>query len=143
MKSTGIIRRIDELGRVSIPKEIRRTARVRDGDPLEIFLDDSGNITLKKYSAIGSLEEFAPTYAESIRKTIGHNVIITDRDNVITYNGYSQRDLKGNRLSQEVEKVIEERQYRMFHMNEQIRLILNDQPKSLSSTCKHGRGSGA
>ena len=71
MKATGIVRRIDDLGRVVIPKEIRRTLRIREGDPLEIFTDREGEIILKKYSPIGELAAFAGMYADSLAKEAG------------------------------------------------------------------------
>ena len=80
MKATGIVRRIDDLGRVVVPKEIRRTLRIREGDPLEIFTDREGEIILKKYSPIGELSLFAKQYAESLAQTTGHIVCIADRD---------------------------------------------------------------
>ena len=83
MKATGVVRRIDDLGRVVIPKEIRRVHRIKEGDPLEIFTDSDGEIILKKYSPIGELSEFATSYAETISKTTGHITCITDKDSVI------------------------------------------------------------
>lgn len=83
MKATGIVRRIDDLGRVVIPKEIRRTLRIREGDPLEIFTDSDGEIILKKYSPIGELGAFAKEYAESLAQTIGHVTCIVDKDQII------------------------------------------------------------
>ena len=83
MKATGIVRRIDDLGRVVVPKEIRRTLRIREGDPLEIFTDRQGEIILKKYSPIGELGQFAGQYAESLSQTTGNLVCITDRDHVV------------------------------------------------------------
>ena len=80
MKATGIVRRIDDLGRVVIPKEIRRTLRIREGDPLEIFTDREGEVILKKYSPIGELANFARQYAESISQAIGCLVCICDID---------------------------------------------------------------
>ena len=81
MKATGIVRRIDDLGRVVVPKEIRRTLRIREGDPLEIFTDREGEIILKKYSPLGELSVFAKQYAESLAQTTGHMVCVTDRGN--------------------------------------------------------------
>ena len=81
MKATGIVRRIDDLGRVVIPKEIRRTMRIREGDPLEIFTEKDGEVIFKKYSPIGELGDFAANYVESLAKTSGHGACITDRDN--------------------------------------------------------------
>lgn len=72
MKATGIVRRIDDLGRVVIPKEIRRTLRIREGDPLEIFVDRDGEVILKKYSPIGELGDFAKEYTDSLAEATGH-----------------------------------------------------------------------
>ena len=79
MKATGIVRRIDDLGRIVIPKEIRRTLRIKEGDPLEIFTDREGEVILKKYSQVGELGKFAAEFAESLAQTSGHGVCITDR----------------------------------------------------------------
>ena len=91
MKATGIVRRIDDLGRVVIPKEIRRTLRIREGDPLEIFVDRDGEVILKKYSPIGELGDFAQEYAESLYESTGHITIITDRDAVIALSRASKK----------------------------------------------------
>lgn len=91
MKATGIVRRIDDLGRVVIPKEIRRTLRIREGDPLEIFVDRDGEVILKKYSPIGELGDFAKEYAESLFESTGHITMITDRDTIITVAGGSKK----------------------------------------------------
>ena len=87
MKATGIVRRIDDLGRIVIPKEIRRTLRIREGDPLEIFTDREGKVILKKYSPIGELGSLAGIYADSLSKTLGCTVCITDTDQVIAAAG--------------------------------------------------------
>lgn len=109
MKATGIVRRIDDLGRVVIPKEIRRTLRIREGDPLEIFTDKEGEVILKKYSPIGELSDFASQYAESLYKTSGHIVCITDRDTIIAVSGGSKKEFLEKSISPDVEKVIEEK----------------------------------
>lgn len=109
MKATGIVRRIDDLGRVVIPKEIRRTLRIREGDPLEIFTDKEGEVILKKYSPIGELGDFAAQYAESLHKTSGHITCISDRDNIIAVSGASKKDFMDKSLSSEIEKVIEDK----------------------------------
>ena len=80
MKATGIVRRIDDLGRVVVPKEIRRTLRIREGDPLEIYTDREGGIILRKYSPIGELSQFSKQYAEALAQNTGYIVSITDRD---------------------------------------------------------------
>lgn len=109
MKATGIVRRIDELGRVVVPKEIRRTLRIREGDPLEIFTDREGEIILKKYSPIGELGLFAQQYAETLAQTSGHTVCITDRDQVIAVAGGSKKEYLGKNISKELENLIQER----------------------------------
>ncbi|MDD5017503.1 MAG: stage V sporulation T C-terminal domain-containing protein [Eubacteriales bacterium] len=92
MKATGIVRRIDELGRIVIPKEIRRTLRIREGDPLEIYTDREGGIILKKYSPIGELAAFALDFAEALSSTLGLTTIISDRDTVLAASGEYKRE---------------------------------------------------
>ncbi len=110
MKATGIVRRIDDLGRVVVPKEIRRTLRIREGDPLEIFTDREGEIILKKYSPIGELGQFAKQYADSLAQTTGHIVAITDKDQFIAVAGPTKKDLLTKSISHELEEVINERE---------------------------------
>ena len=93
MKATGIVRRIDDLGRVVIPKEIRRTLRIREGDPLEIFTDREGEIILKKYSPIGELAAFAGMYADSLAKEAGCLVCICDMDQVVAASGNGRKEV--------------------------------------------------
>jgi AbrB family transcriptional regulator (stage V sporulation protein T) len=109
LKATGIVRRIDDLGRVVIPKEIRRTLRIREGDPLEIFTDKEGEVILKKYSPIAELGDFAAQYAESLHKTSGHITCITDRDAIIAVSGASKKEFLEKMLSPELEKIMEEK----------------------------------
>lgn len=109
MKATGIVRRIDDLGRVVVPKEIRRTLRIREGDPLEIFTDREGEIILKKYSPIGELGEFAKQYADSLSHVTGHIIAITDKDQFIASAGNSKKELLTKPISSELERVIDER----------------------------------
>ncbi|MBQ8311241.1 MAG: AbrB/MazE/SpoVT family DNA-binding domain-containing protein [Clostridia bacterium] len=109
MKATGIVRRIDDLGRVVIPKEIRRTMRIREGDPLEIYTDREGEVIFKKYSPIGELAAFAAQYAETLHKTCSLSVVICDRDAVIACAGLPRRDYADKTLSQELEQIIESR----------------------------------
>ena len=92
MKATGVVRRIDDLGRVVIPKEIRRTLRIREGDPLEIFTDREGGVILKKYSPIGELTDFSKEYAESLQQAIGHIILISDKDAFVSVSGASKKD---------------------------------------------------
>ncbi|ARU60990.1 stage V sporulation protein T [Tumebacillus avium] len=109
MKATGIVRRIDDLGRVVIPKEIRRTLRIREGDPLEIFVDRDGEVILKKYSPIGELGDFAKEYAESLAETLGHICLITDRDVIIAVSGSSKKDFMEKPIGADVEKAMDDR----------------------------------
>lgn len=118
MKATGIVRRIDDLGRVVIPKEIRKTLRIREGDPLEIFTDKEGEVILKKYSPIGELGDFAIQYAESLYKTSGHITCITDKDTVIAVSGASKKEFLEKHLSKELEKVMEEKNTVVVKANE-------------------------
>ena len=108
MKATGIVRRIDELGRVVIPKEIRRTLRIKEGDPLEIFTDRD-ELTLKKYSPIATLEEFSESTAKSLNLLSGKLSVICDTDGILHAFGEGKRDLEGKRLSAEMDKILRER----------------------------------
>ena len=110
MKATGVVRRIDDLGRVVIPKEIRKTLRIKEGDPLEIFTDKEGEVILKKYSPIGELTEFATGYAETLAKTTGHIACITDKDTVIAVSGGSKKEFIEQDISEELEKLMEDKE---------------------------------
>ena len=109
MKATGIVRRIDDLGRVVIPKEIRRTMRIREGDPLEIYTDREGEVIFKKYSPIGELSSFASQYADTLHRTCNMLVLISDRDAVIAVAGVSRKEYGERPLSDEMEKIMEGR----------------------------------
>lgn len=109
MKATGIVRRIDDLGRVVIPKEIRRTLRIREGDPLEIFTDREGEIILKKYSPIGELGTLAKLYAESLSQTLGCTVCVTDNDQVVAASGNGKKDLQDCFVGKDFGNVLKER----------------------------------
>lgn len=109
MKATGIVRRIDDLGRVVIPKEIRRTLRIREGDPLEIFVDRDGEVILKKYSPIGELGTFAKEYADSLYENLGHITLISDRDNIIAVSGVSKKEYMEKQVGTLLETSMEER----------------------------------
>lgn len=110
MKATGVVRRIDDLGRVVIPKEIRKTLRIKEGAPLEIFTGKEGEIVLKKYSPIGELTEFATGYAETLSKTTGHMVFITDKDTVIAVSGGSKKEYLEQNVSEELEQLMEDKE---------------------------------
>ncbi len=109
MKATGIVRRIDDLGRIVIPKEIRRTLRIRESDPLEIFTDREGEIILKKYSPIGEMTTFAKQYAESLAQVSGKTALIADRDQFIAVSG-GYKSLLGKAMSREMEDAITNRE---------------------------------
>ena len=109
MKATGIVRRIDDLGRVVIPKEIRRTMRIREGDPLEIYTSRVGEVIFKKYSLMGELDDFAAQLCETLSKTSCTITAVTDRDSVIAVAGGGKRELMGKRLSARLEEIMEER----------------------------------
>lgn len=109
MKATGIVRRIDDLGRVVIPKEIRRTLRIREGDPLEIYVDKDGEVILKKYSPIGELGTFAKEFAESLYENLNHMTLISDRDTIIAVAGASKKDYMEKAIGTIVEQCMEVR----------------------------------
>lgn len=109
MKATGIVRRIDDLGRVVIPKEIRRTLRIRQGDPLEIFVDRDGEVILKKYSPIGELGDFSQEYADSLFETTEHIALISDRDAVVAVAGAPKKQWMDKRVPALVEQLMEDR----------------------------------
>ena len=109
MKATGIVRRIDDLGRIVIPKEIRRTLRIRETDPMEIYTDMDGQIVLKKYSPMGDITVFAGEYAESMAQNTGMTVAITDRDQVIAAAGNEKKHIQGKQISRELNDIMDER----------------------------------
>ena len=109
MKATGIVRRIDDLGRVVIPKEIRRTMRIREGDPLEIYTSRDGEVIFKKYSLLGGVEDFAVQLCETMSRSTGSICAVTDRDTVIAVAGGGKRELLGKRITAELEQLMENR----------------------------------
>lgn len=133
MKATGIVRRIDDLGRVVIPKEIRRTLRIREGDPLEIFTDREGEIILKKYSPIGELSSFAKQYAESLSQTMGCLVCVCDTDQVIASSGNGKKDLQDKYISKQLERILEERACVMASQNDKkyVKIVSNQEEEYL------------
>lgn len=110
MKATGVVRRIDDLGRIVIPKEIRKILRIKEGDPVEVFTDKEGEIILKKYSPIGELTEFAEGYAETLSKTTGHIAFITDKDTIIAVSGGSKKEYLEQNVSEELEQLMEDKE---------------------------------
>jgi len=120
LKATGVVRRIDDLGRIVIPKEIRKTLRIKEGDPLEIFTDKEGEVILKKYSPIGELSEFATGYAETLAKTTGHIACITDKDTVIAVSGGSKKEFLEQDLSKELEQLLEDKEVYTSKENNEV-----------------------
>lgn len=110
MKATGIVRRIDELGRIVIPKEIRKTMRIREGENIEIYIDEEKNIVLKKYSIVRKLGDFAQNFTDAIYSFLKHNIIITDTDIVIACSGPMKKDLVKKNLSEEMILAIKRRE---------------------------------
>ena len=107
MKATGIVRRIDDLGRVVIPKEIRRVLRIREGDPLEIYTGNTGEVILKKYSPINELSEFAGEYVETASKVLGGTVIVSDTDQIIAASGAERKSYLDKHIDAELDKIIQ------------------------------------
>lgn len=122
MKATGIVRRIDDLGRVVIPKEIRRTMRIREGDPLEIFTNADGEVIFKKYSPMAELGAFAVEYCDVLAKTCNLPAIVTDKDFVIAAAGAPKKELLERRVSQQLEEVMETRQAYTYTPGESKRI---------------------
>ena len=132
MKATGIVRRIDDLGRVVIPKEIRRTLRIREGDPLEIFVDRDGEVILKKYSPIGELGDFAKEYAESLFESTNHITMISDRDTLIAVAGGSKKDYLEKQIGAMVEQCMDNRKATL-ESNSGTYEVCKDMPETYSS----------
>ena len=118
MKATGIVRRVDDLGRIVIPKEIRRTLRIREGDPLEIYTDADGEVIFKKYSPMGELAQFSAQYCEVLSRAANLPVLITDRDHVVTCSGISRKETIDQRVSEEMEALMESRSTYIASVNE-------------------------
>lgn len=115
MKATGIVRRIDDLGRVVIPKEIRRTMRIREGDPLEIYTSRDGEVIFKKYSLLGGVEDFATQLCETMSRSTGSICAVTDRDTLIAVAGGAKRELMNKRITDQLEQIMENR--RIYQYN--------------------------
>lgn len=132
MKATGIVRRIDDLGRVVIPKEIRRTLRIKEGTPLEIFTDREGEVILKKYSPIGELSIFAKEYAEALAQTTGMISCITDHDQVVATAGLGSKEFSGKEISRELEECISAREGKCLNTGDKGRIpVVNGQRETL------------
>lgn len=126
MKATGIVRRIDELGRIVIPKEIRKTLRLREGENLEIYTDQNDKIILKKYSLMNKLEDFSQVFTDSIHAFLKHNIIITDTDIVIAASGDLKKELMGKEISEELENHIVRRDSMLESFQKDIKISNDD-----------------
>ena len=133
MKATGIVRRIDDLGRIVIPKEIRRVLRIREGDPLEIFTEKDGEVIFKKYSPMGELSNFAAQICESLYKTAGAAAVICDRDTVIAVSGGNRRELLEKRISPALEHIMENRSVYRAEPEEAPAEVVDGSDKTLVS----------
>lgn len=129
MKATGIVRRIDDLGRVVIPKEIRRTMRIREGDPLEIYTDHEGEVIFKKYSPIEELADTALQYAEALNKACGIMTVIVDRDIAVACAGIPKKDIIDHKISSETDSVINTRQLYTWHSGDKKISVIDRQEK--------------
>ena len=123
MKATGIVRRIDDLGRVVIPKEIRRTLRIREGDPLEIFVDREGEVILKKYSPISELSDFAKEYAEALYDPLHLLILVADRDTYIAVSGGARKEYANKSIGRVVEEAIQERKTKVTSIKGEYNLV--------------------
>ena len=130
MKSTGVVRRVDDLGRIVIPKEIRRTLRIRDGESLEIFVDRE-MITLKKFSKMNNLEEVSKQLVDIINSVVNKNVLIADRDRFIAVAGNSKKKYLDKNISKSLEKIMSDRKYVLEKSSHEIELL--DKEKELLS----------
>lgn len=136
MKATGIVRRIDELGRVVIPKEIRRTLRIREGDPLEIFTDRDGEVILKKYSPIGELGEFARQFAESVQRSVGHIVCICDQDVILSVAGGQKKEYLDRAVSPSMERLMQDRRTLCTEDKKEMLPLIEHQEDGSDYTCQ-------
>ena len=146
MKATGIVRRIDELGRIVVPKEIRRTLRIREGDPLEIFTDKDGEIILKKYSPIETLENVTENYVDSFNQVLKHNIIVTDRDKVVAISGNLKKKYLGKSISEFTDRSIERRDSFVERQKKSVSFIENEEEVcyySFSSIVNNGDAIGS
>ncbi len=146
MKATGVVRRIDDLGRVVIPKEIRRTLRIREGDSLEIFVNNLGDVIFKKYSPIADLSEFATAYSDAIYNTTRKDIIIIDREKVVASSGKIKSKVANKKVSNFTEKMIENRMNKVEKDYTQLEIcegVVEDSPYAFSTIVSSGDPVGA
>ena len=135
MKATGIVRRIDDLGRVVIPKEIRRTLRIREGDPLEIYTDTQGGVVFRKYSPMGEMAVIAGKYADVLARTTGDAAVICDSDHVVAAAGISKREVLERRISAELEQYLQNRKNFAWSRESRGLVPLEGVPRAASVMC--------
>lgn len=151
MKATGIVRRIDDLGRVVIPKEIRRTLRIREGDPLEIFTDKEGEVILKKYSPIGEMNDLAKEYTDTLSQTLGHIACVADKDSIIAVSGTVKKEFQDKRISPDLEQIIADKNIVVVNKNQNGKMysITTDDDETkytsqiIAPIVSDGKGKGA
>jgi AbrB family transcriptional regulator (stage V sporulation protein T) len=131
MKATGIVRRIDDLGRVVIPKELRRTMRIREGEPLEIYTDTNGELILRKYSPVGEISHSSMECAEAINQITKHTCLITDKDRVVACSGTNKKEYIDKPISKELENMLSSRKSRTLN-HDDVRI-----PLTSSDTKEH------
>lgn len=123
MKATGVVRRIDELGRIVIPKEIRKTLRIREGENLEIFIDNSENIVLRKYSTMNKIGDFAQAFTDSIYSFLKANIIITDHDDIIAASGPMKKEWISKPISEQLQQAIKHRDDMLESHEKNVQII--------------------
>lgn len=136
MKATGIVRRIDDLGRVVIPKEIRRTMHIREGEPLEIFTDRDGELILKKYSPIGELSQFSFQICESLRKSVKGTAAVCDREAFISAAGNGKKEIQDKEISPELNEIMNSRKAYCLKKGEpRLPALKNEDKLHISAAC--------
>ena len=144
MRATGVVRRIDDLGRIVIPKEIRRTMRMREGDPLEIFTGQGGEIIFKKYSMMAELSQFSQNYADSLYRVSGMHCIVFDSDRVIAYTGAGKKDIIGVAAGREIEDLLHQRAsyFRQYASEKPLLPYMHSELKVVGATPVIAAGDG-
>lgn len=130
MKATGVVRRIDDLGRIVIPKEIRRSLRIREGDSLEIYTDGTNSITFKKYSPVESINNFIFQYVEALNVSSKKDIIITDTEKIVAVSGNVKKDLIGKKISLRLDDRIQKRTLQVFEKGETLEITENFEYKN-------------
>ncbi|HEY8395283.1 MAG TPA: stage V sporulation T C-terminal domain-containing protein [Bacilli bacterium] len=125
MKATGVVRRIDDLGRIVIPKEIRRNLRIREGDSLEIYTDGTDKIILRKYSHIESIENFITHYVEAVYASNKKEILITDTERIIAAAGNFRKDVVGKKIDLRLDDRIQKKTTQIIEKNEGLEVAEN------------------